>query len=78
MVPTFERLDPAMGISDEESASLANDTEGFSFAYLKELFLSAMIRWMKTRQRGGMFLQLTTQLQTLREQMRTEPTSAAL
>lgn len=68
-----ERLDPAMRITDAESASLVKDTDGFSFAYLKELFLSAMIRWMKTRESGVMFAQLTAQLHTLREQMRTDP-----
>jgi hypothetical protein len=68
-----ERLDPAMRITDEQSASLVKDTDGFSFAYLKELFLSAMIRWMKTRESGTMFTQLSAQLHTLREQMRTDP-----
>lgn len=68
-----ERLDSAMAISDEEAELLVVKTDGFSFAYLKELFLSAMIRWMSTQERGAMFTQLQSQLETLREQMRTEP-----
>ncbi|MBX3207162.1 MAG: ATP-binding protein [Labilithrix sp.] len=75
-----ERLDSAMAISDEEAELLTTKTDGFSFAYLKELFLSAMIRWMSTQQPGAMFAQLQSQLETLCEQMRTEPnpTPAAL
>jgi AAA+ superfamily predicted ATPase len=74
-----ERLDAAMRISDEEIQAIVNETGGFSFAYLKELFLSSMIRWMKAREVGTMFSVLRGQLQTLREQMRTDaaPTPAA-
>ncbi len=68
-----KRLDPAMNISDEQAALLVGDTDGFSFAYLKELFLSSMIRWIKTREDGAMFQVLQGQLHTLREQMRTDP-----
>ncbi|HEY8077762.1 MAG TPA: ATP-binding protein [Labilithrix sp.] len=66
------RLDPAMGIAGEELERLVVDTDGFSFAYLKELFLSSMIRWMKTREAGGMFAVLHEQQATLRAQMTTE------
>jgi ATP-dependent 26S proteasome regulatory subunit len=68
-----ERLDPAMRITDEEIETLARETDGFSFAYLKELFLSAMIRWMRTREAGAMISVLVAQLGTLREQMQTDP-----
>jgi ATP-dependent 26S proteasome regulatory subunit len=68
-----ERLDPAMHIEDAKVDALVADTDGFSFAYLKELFLSAMMRWIKTRENGAMASVLTAQLQTLREQMKTDP-----
>ncbi len=69
-----ERLDPAMRISDEQIQRLVAETDEFSFAYLKELFVSAMMRWMVNREDGAMFGHLATQLQTLREQMRSDPT----
>jgi ATP-dependent 26S proteasome regulatory subunit len=74
-----ERLDAAMRISDPEIDSLVCATDGFSFAYLKELFLSAMIRWMRDQTPGAMFAVLNGQLAVLREQMRTEqaPTPVA-
>lgn len=74
-----ERLDADMRITTEQVESLSVDTDGFSFAYLKELFLSSMIRWMKTRHPGGMHDVALTQLRILREQMTTapDPTPAA-
>ncbi|MDB4998544.1 MAG: ATPase, central domain protein [Myxococcaceae bacterium] len=66
------RLDPAMRVADAELATLAADSDGFSFAYLKELFLSSMIRWMKEQKPGSMPEILRTQLVTLREQMRAD------
>jgi AAA+ superfamily predicted ATPase len=68
-----ERLDAAMRISDPEIDTLVGATDGFSFAYLKELFLSAMIRWMKDQTPGAMYMVLEGQLAVLREQMRTDP-----
>ncbi len=67
------RLDPAMNITDEQAERLVAATDAFSFAYLKELFLSSMIRWIRTREEGTMFSVLQGQLQMLREQMRSEP-----
>jgi hypothetical protein len=73
------RLDAAMQIADAELDELAEQTDGFSFAYLKELFLSAMIRWMRTRAPGEMGAVLRDQLGTLRQQMhldQSEPAAA--
>ena len=66
-------VDAAMRIADREAATLVEGPAGVSFAYLKELFLSAMIRWMKERSEGAMHGILRSQLATLRDQMRTEP-----
>ncbi len=68
-----KRLDRAMDITDDEAERLVADTDGFSFAYLKELFLSSMIRWIRTREEGAMSSVLQAQLRTLRAQMRTDP-----
>jgi hypothetical protein len=70
------RLDPAMRISVEQSLALVEATHGFSFAYLKELFLSSMIRWMKTRESGTMSRIIHEQLAILRSQMTAEPVVA--
>jgi hypothetical protein len=66
------RLEPAMAIADDDASALADATEGFSFAYLKELFLSAIIRWVGSSEPAAMAKLLHGQLDTLREQMRTE------
>jgi hypothetical protein len=63
------RLDEAMRVPDAEQRALVDGTDGFSFAYLKELFLSSMLRWMKAQERGTMGAILRVQLATLRAQM---------
>lgn len=59
------------------SAAAFNDvvalTEGFSFAYLKELFLSSLMQWVATAQAGGMDWLIVERARILREQMRTVP-----
>jgi len=40
------KLDAALHLSDGDAAMLAGRTEGFSFAYLRELFLSGMMAWI--------------------------------
>lgn len=62
-----ERLDAAMAISDEEIDRLVEATDGFSFAYLKELFLSSMTRWMRTKEPGTMMRILEDQVAHLRK-----------
>lgn len=61
-----------MRLTEEEATALVEGTEGFSFAYLKELLLSSMIRWMKQQKAGTMSAIATDQLKTLREQMTAE------
>jgi DNA polymerase III delta prime subunit len=43
-------LEPALRLSEAGLVKVAELTEGFSFAYLKELFLSAMMRWINQSQ----------------------------
>jgi hypothetical protein len=44
-------------------------TEGFSFAYLKELFLSSMMRWIAKPQQDSMEQVMIGQVDMLRDQM---------
>lgn len=67
-----ERIEPAMRPSDEQRATLVEATDGFSFAYLKELCLSALLRWMKQRPETGLYPILHAQLDILRAQMQSE------
>lgn len=46
-------LKPELRLSDEGVAKLSELTDGFSFAYLKELFLSSMMRWIADEQKGS-------------------------
>jgi len=66
-----ERVDRAMRVEASVLAELVEDTHEFSFAYLKELWLSAMVRWMHERTAGEMRAHLRAQLRDLREQMTT-------
>jgi hypothetical protein len=50
-------------------AATVTATEGFSFAYLKELFLSAMMRWISNPQKAPMPVVIAEQCTLLREQM---------
>lgn len=75
------KLDAKMRLDDAALAKIVEDTEGFSFAYLKELFLSAMIRWVgDDRERppaAPLAAIMTAQLSTLRAQMTSEMAAPA-
>jgi hypothetical protein len=53
--------------SDEET--IVSRTEKFSFAYLKELFVSSMVRWMAESGRVPMMKIVLEQIVILRSQM---------
>jgi len=42
-------LQPELRLSETVAAEVVEQTKGFSFAYMKELFLSSMMEWMATR-----------------------------
>jgi ATP-dependent 26S proteasome regulatory subunit len=65
------KLSAEMRIDDQALDRLVAATDAFSFAYLKELYLSAMLRWMGARNAGGMADALTSQVESLRSQMTT-------
>jgi ATPase family associated with various cellular activities (AAA) len=63
------KLKPTMCLSEQAVIGMAALTDGFSFAYLKELFLSSMIRWMGTMETGALEKIMISQVAVLREQM---------
>lgn len=62
--------EPAMHLSMAAVAGAAERTDGFSFAYLKELFLSATMRWLEDARAGAMEEIVGMQIALLRAQMR--------
>lgn len=72
-----ERLDAHLKLTPGQLASLVEHTDGFSFAYLKELCLASVLRWMKQRPADGLFPLLEAQLEVLRAQMRSDGEAAA-
>ena len=74
-------LKPSLQLTEEGIARLGGITEGFSFAYLKELFLSSMMRWIAVEQKESipetMQQAMETQVGALREQMMSASTLEA-
>lgn len=57
-------------ISPKQLRRIATSTEGFSYAYLKELCLSGITTWMKERRPGSLSELMMEQVGTLRKQMK--------
>jgi len=70
-------LQPALRLSDPTIAAIATRTDDFSFAYVKELFISSMMRWISTRrhEHGAMDEVMGAQVDVLRAQMVSAVTS---
>lgn len=64
-------LRPALRLSDGAIAELARATQGFSFAYLKELFLGATMAWVNQATPAAMDAVIFAQADLLRAQMGT-------
>lgn len=65
-----EKLRPEMRLTDSSIEKIAQDTEDFSFAYLRELLLAMMVRWMHQQTAGAMPLIASEQLALLKTQMK--------
>ena len=63
------RLEEEMRIPPGDVEELASVTDNFSFAYLKELMLAAVMRWISNPEVGAMPGVLRQQVQLLRDQM---------
>ncbi|HLJ80664.1 MAG TPA: ATP-binding protein [Ktedonobacterales bacterium] len=68
-----DSLKPALQLTEDGVRSAGEQTEGFSFAYLKELCLASTMRWLVTAQPGAMNDVLLAQVSVLREQMASVP-----
>jgi len=62
-------LKPALQLSPEGISKMSELTADFSFAYLKELFLSSMMQWIATPGQSTMEQVMISKVATLREQM---------
>ncbi|HVT10844.1 MAG TPA: ATP-binding protein [Fimbriimonadaceae bacterium] len=63
-------------LSEPELDVVAERTDGFSFAYLKELGLSGVMAWMRDCRPGGMCESLLGHVEALRAQMKSPPPPA--
>src|SRR6185369_4286534 len=64
----FRELPAELRPAEETLAAVIEQTEGFSFAYMKELFLSSMMQWMATSETHSMDETILGQVAQLREQ----------
>ena len=58
-----------MRVTERGAREVVRGTEGFSFAYLKELFVTAMVQWITVGGKGSMDSVLLSQTKALRSQM---------
>ena len=68
-----EQLQPELQISAAAAREIESATEGFSYAYLKELILSSMMRWISSAVPGKMGEIALSQIPILKEQMMSAP-----
>ena len=66
-----DKLEPTLRLSPADASALAEATAAFSFAYIQEVFVSSMMRWMATRDDGGIAHVAREQVDLLRAQMAT-------
>jgi len=64
-----QSLEPDLMLSEPALTKTVEATEGFSFAYLKELFLSSMMQWIAEGGSGRMDAVMLNRVTVLREQM---------
>jgi AAA+ superfamily predicted ATPase len=67
-----KRFQADMRLAEPEALALGEATEGFSFAYIKELFVSSMMGWMAEKKPGSMPKILHEQLALLKEHMKSD------
>jgi hypothetical protein len=68
-----DSLQPELKLKGREVRYVAARTAEFSFAYLKELFVSAMMQWMEGQQPGTMGRIMRERLEMLARQMQSAP-----
>jgi DNA replication protein DnaC len=65
-----QELQKEMRVSEVGVAAVVKGTQGFSFAYMKELFVAAMVQWVSSGGVGPMDNVILTQTAALRSQMK--------
>ena len=70
-------LQTDLQVSENGATRLVSSTEGFSFAYLKELFVASMVQWMSEGRSRSMDDILLAQTELLRGQMRVNKSKKA-
>lgn len=65
-----EDLQPELRVSGNGASRVVQGTEGFSFAYLKELFVASMAHWMSSGGNGSMDDVILAQTDVLRKEMK--------
>lgn len=73
----YKQYDVPWRLHDGAIPHFADQTEGFSFAYLKELVVSATMRWIDSREHGTMAEWLSEQLTILQDQIAVKPSRHA-
>jgi len=63
-------LQTDLQVSEKGAVEVVSATEGFSFAYLKELFVASMVQWMSEGRSNSMDQVLLAQTDVLRKQMK--------
>ena len=69
LVSWNQSLERQLRLSEPSLPKLVEATDGFSFAYLKELFLSSMMQWIAENGSGRMDAVMLNRVTVLREQM---------
>ena len=65
-----EELEPELRVSETGARRVVSETEGFSFAYLKELLVASTVQWVSSGGNGSMDHVILAQTELLREQMK--------
>jgi AAA+ superfamily predicted ATPase len=65
-------LQPELRVSERATPLAVKETAGFSFAYLKELFVASLAQWMSTSGKTSMDDVILAQAKSLRGQMNTK------
>ena len=71
-----QELQTEMRVTEAGMVPVMKRTEGFSFAYLKELFVAAMVQWISSGGTGRMDEVVLSQTRLLRSQMKSKSQSA--
>ena len=64
-----EELQPELRLSESGTHRVVGETDGFSFAYMKELFVASTVQWMSSGGNGSMDDVIIAQTELLRSQM---------